>query len=414
MKSKRKCSFCGTEYTEKEIKDFKRVLFKSPMEDDIRICDNCLQHCEETLEQLKNSMESKKEVQAVDMDLTPDIIKQGLDEWIIGQEKAKYKVSIALYNHYKRLRKKTDVKIQKSNIMLVGPTGSGKTEIVRALAEQLKVPYTIEDVTNITSAGYVGRDADEILKNLITAANGDIKKAEKGIVFLDEGDKLRRKGRTVSGQKDVNGEGVQQGLLKMVEGGVVEIKKDRNGLNTYKFDTTDVLFIMGGAFEGVDKIISERLKKKNNKNSIGIGASIDSKQETPFNNVIDEIKHEDLMEFGMTPELLGRFPIVAPLHELTTEALMNILTEPKHAIVKQYTELFNMDDIELEITPKALEAIANKAKERKVGARALRSVMEDVLEEAMYKAPSVKNISKVKITDDLNTEYETAEEAVEL
>lgn len=415
---KNKCSFCGSEYTVKEIESFERVLFKSGVEENVTICDNCLKNCMSSLNDLIADIENSKEDKKKEELLTPEIIKARLDEWVIGQEKAKYKASIALYNHYKRLKnidnKKSEIDIQKSNIMLVGPTGSGKTEIVRSLAKQLDVPYTIEDVTNITSAGYVGRDTDDILKNLLLAAGGDIKKAQRGIVFLDEGDKLRRKGKTVSGQKDVNGEGVQQGLLKMVEGGVIDIKKDKNSPSTMKFDTTNVLFIIGGAFEGIQDIISERLKKRDNKNSIGVGASINSKEKVPYNELIDELRHEDLEEFGMTPELLGRFPVIAPLHELSEDALISILTEPKHAIVKQYTELLNMDGVELQIEKEALRAIAKKAQERKIGARALRSIIEEVLEEPMYKAPSNKDITKVVITKDLTPEYFGEESTIEI
>jgi ATP-dependent Clp protease ATP-binding subunit ClpX len=412
------CSFCGKEYTPKEVSDFDVILFKSGYKDNIKICDECVEHCSKTLVELKAD-NMKPEVIKPEERITPSIIKAKLDEWIIDQEKAKYDVSIALYNHYKRLRntdnKKSDIQIEKSNIMLVGPTGAGKTAIVKALATQLKLPYTIEDMTSITSSGYVGRDVADILKNLLIAAGGNLNLAQRGIVFLDEGDKLRRKATEASPQKDVNGEGVQQALLKMVEGGVFDLKKNDNSPGTIKFDTSNVLFIIGGAFEGIEKIIAKRLKKNDkDTTTLGFGAKIENKnQQTPYNDLIEQIKHEDLNAFGMTPELLGRFPVVTAVKELSEEALIAILTEPKNAIAKQYMQLFKMDDMELVFEDEAYKAIAKEAKARKIGARALRSIMEDVLSKPMFEAPSSdEKIVKVTITGDLKYQYEVEQDEV--
>lgn len=417
MTKKSKCSFCGSEFSSKQLENFEHILLKSGIEDNVKICNQCIDQCIESIQEIQNELKIENNKEAI-KDINPLLIKQELDKWIIGQEKAKRIMSTALYNHYKRINDvadKDDVVIEKSNIILVGPTGSGKTAIVKALAQDLDLPYTIEDVTNITSAGYVGRDVDEILRNLLTAANGDIEKAQKGIVFLDEADKLRRKGNTVSGQKDVNGEGVQQALLKMIEGGTFDLKKSKSPTETgtMKFDTTNVLFIIGGAFEGIDKHISRRLKSQDTStSSVGFGAKIKTKDEVDFNELILQVKHADLMEFGMTPEILGRCPIVAPLEELSEEALVSILTEPKNALVKQFRKSFAKDNVELIIKEEALKAMAKEAKKRKTGARALRTLMEESLLEASFIAPSDKDITQVLLDENLDCTYEKTTNAL--
>lgn len=401
-KDKATCSFCGRQIDREKIKNEEDYIFIGSNES-ILICGKCVKECNAILAE----EEGKKlgTTSNIKSGITPKSIKANLDEWIIGQNEAKKALSIALYNHYKRLNQpkdKNDLAIEKSNIILVGSTGSGKTASVSALAKSMDLPFVIEDVTSISSTGYVGRDTEDILKNLISAANGDIEKAQTGIVLLDEGDKLKRE-KNSSGARDVKGEGVQQGLLKMVEGGVFDVKM-KGGVK--KFDTTNVLFILGGAFEGIEKLIAKRLNKKDKTTKVGFTAKMDNQKKDiqKYNELIVQVKHEDLKEFGMMPELLGRFPVLTALEELSEEALVSILTQPKNAIIKQYKKMFNEDNVDLEFSNEALIAIAKEARERKIGARALRSIVEEVLKEPMFEVPGSK-ISKVTIDKNLKVVY---------
>lgn len=401
-KDKATCSFCGRQIDREKIKNEEDYIFIGSNES-ILICGECVKECNAILAE----EEGKKlgTTSNIKSGITPKSIKANLDEWIIGQNEAKKALSIALYNHYKRLNQpkdKNDLAIEKSNIILVGSTGSGKTASVSALAKSMDLPFVIEDVTSISSTGYVGRDTEDILKNLISAANGDIEKAQTGIVLLDEGDKLKRE-KNSSGARDVKGEGVQQGLLKMVEGGVFDVKM-KGGVK--KFDTTIVLFILGGGFEGIEKLIAKRLNKKDKTTKVGFTAKMDNQKKDiqKYNELIVQVKHEDLKEFGMMPELLGRFPVLTALEELSEEALVSILTQPKNAIIKQYKKMFNEDNVDLEFSNEALIAIAKEARERKIGARALRSIVEEVLKEPMFEVPGSK-ISKVTIDKNLKVVY---------
>lgn len=393
------CSFCGNKINRKDIKEGKSKVFIGT-DEDIVICENCVQQCVDIM-----SKDSKKELSQEIENFYPSEIKTHLDKWIIGQEEAKKTLAIALYNHYKRINQvcSEEDKIQKSNVMLVGHTGSGKTALVEALARIAGLPLVIEDVTSISTTGYIGRDVDDILKNLLMKADGDIKKAQRGIVLLDEGDKLKRE-KNGNGQRDVKGEGVQQSLLKMVEGGVFDVKV--NGHKTRKFDTRNVLFILSGAFENIDKIIEGRIKESSNVGSTGFTGNVDARTESQkYNDLIVQVKHEDLKKFGMMPELLGRFPVVTAVQELSEEALKDILVKPKNAIVKQYKELFAEDDVDLEFSDEALLAIAKEAKKRKIGARALRSILEEVLKKPMFEVPGNEEVDSVVIDKDLNAQY---------
>lgn len=392
------CSFCEKSIDADKIQNEEEIVFLGANQN-IIICGDCVQHCVEIINDTKVSASSVSDRETV----TPKEIKASLDEWIIGQEDAKKTLAIALSNHYKRLNQDEDDElIEKSNVLLVGSTGSGKTASVKALAKSMDLPLVIEDVTSISSTGYVGRDTEDILKNLLSAADGNLEKAQKGIVLLDEGDKLKRE-KSGNGARDVKGEGVQQSLLKIVEGGVFDLKTKAGVI---KFDTTNVLFILSGAFEGIEKVIEKRLNTKNKKATVGFTGTIDTRKESQkYNDLIVQVKHEDLKNFGMMPELLGRFPVVTALQELSEEALIEILTKPKNAIVKQFKKNFAMDDVELDFTDKALYKIAKEAKERKIGARALRSIVEDILKEPMFEVPGSSDISKVVVNDDLKIEY---------
>ena len=392
------CSFCEKSIDADKIQNEEEIVFLGANQN-IIICGDCVQHCVEIINDTKVSASSVSDRETV----TPKEIKASLDEWIIGQEDAKKTLAIALSNHYKRLNQDEDDElIEKSNVLLVGSTGSGKTASVKALAKSMDLPLVIEDVTSISSTGYVGRDTEDILKNLLSAADGNLERAQKGIVLLDEGDKLKRE-KSGNGARDVKGEGVQQSLLKIVEGGVFDLKTKAGVI---KFDTTNVLFILSGAFEGIEKVIEKRLNTKNKKATVGFTGTIDTRKESQkYNDLIVQVKHEDLKNFGMMPELLGRFPVVTALQELSEEALIEILTKPKNAIVKQFKKNFAMDDVELDFTDKALYKIAKEAKERKIGARALRSIVEDILKEPMFEVPGSSDISKVVVNDDLKIEY---------
>ena len=408
--AKVKCSFCSKEIDREDISQGKELVFLG-VNNEISICSRCVDQCKNILEkQVKISASNSAEINLDEV--TPKSIKKNLDDWIIGQEEAKITLSTALYNHYKRINQEEgEIPIEKSNIILVGSTGSGKTSTVNALAKQLNLPLIVEDVTAFSATGYVGGDVEDILKRLLDAANGDKELAQKGIVLLDEGDKIRRKAGGANATKDVNGEGVQQRLLKLVEGGTYDIKTKKG---VVKFNTKDVLFILGGSFEGIEKIIEKRLKEKSKINSGGFTGTVKSKtDEQAYNNLIVQVKHEDLKNFGMTPELLGRFPVVTALRELSEEALVDILTKPKNAITKQYAVLFEKDNVKLDFTDDALISIAKEAKARKIGARALRSIVEEVLKKAMFEVPGT-DIKRVLVEQDLRVTYYTQEEINEL
>lgn len=395
------CSFCNKEIDRKLIAKGEELIFLG-VNDDILICSECVDQCKDILTKHKtapNKLKGESELEEV----TPRNIKEGLDEWIVGQDEAKITLSTALYNHYKRLSQdETEIPIEKSNIILVGSTGSGKTSTVSALAKQLKLPLIIEDVTAFSSTGYVGGDVEDILKRLLDAANNDLELAQKGVVLLDEGDKIRRKAGGQNATKDVNGEGVQQRLLKLVEGGIYDVKTKKG---TVKFDTKNVLFILGGSFEGIEKIIDKRLKSKSKKSTGGFTGIVNNKSdEETYNDLIIQVKHEDLKNFGMTPELLGRFPVVTALRELSEDALIDILTKPKNAITKQYKALFQKDGVKLSFSENSLKAIAKEAKSRKIGARALRSIVEETLKKAMFEVPG-SDIKVVSVQHDLSTKY---------
>ena len=408
-KNKKKCSYCGNEYTVEDMMKKGVLVFKGSTIDEngqpVRICSNCIKACNEIYQANINKITAKNGVDITLM--TPSKIKSHLDEWVLDQERAKTAISTEVYNQFKRLKRiaenpkaNEELRIEKSNMILIGPTGVGKTELVRSLSALLDLPYTIQDATSFTSAGYIGRDVDEILKDLYNAAGKNIEKAQKGIVFLDEFDKLR-KSSTRTGQKDVGGERVQQALLKIIEGGEFDVKKDKMGASTFKFDTSNVLFILGGAFVGIDEIVSKRLKtNKNAPAGIGFGGEPQSKAPVDYNSIAEDICQEDLKEFGIIPEVLGRCPVITTFNELSEETLVRILTEPKHAIVKQYKELFSMDNVDLEFTEEALKAIAKKAKERKIGARALRSELQEILKDAMFEVPDMDNVNKVLVVVD--------------